>query len=195
MNEETSIARWIADLRAGHSLATARLWERYYERLVRLAAQKLRSAPRRVADEEDVVVAAFDSFCRGAQAGRFPQLDDHDDLWQVLVLLTARKVCRHLQRERRQKRGGGAVRHASALDVDDMDAVLDATEGTPPAMLKETVKRAAVGAIDRGGAPAKGEPLGVTDADLLLATEQVRALRDPEIVPGSIGFRERGYAD
>ena len=37
---------------------------------------------------EDVVVDAFDSLCRGVQAGRFPNLDDRDDLWQVLMLLT-----------------------------------------------------------------------------------------------------------
>ena len=36
----------------------------------------------RLADEEDVALSAFDSFCRGAEQGRFPRLDDRDDLWQ-----------------------------------------------------------------------------------------------------------------
>ena len=32
------------------------------------------------------------SFCRGAAAGRFPQLADRHDLWLLLVTITARKV-------------------------------------------------------------------------------------------------------
>ena len=33
--------------------------------------------------------------------------------------------------------------------------------------------------------------LAVSESDVLLAAEQVRAMRDPEIVPGSFGFREK----
>jgi hypothetical protein len=44
------------------------------------------------ADEEDVALSAFDSLCRGVEAGRFPQLFDRSDLWLVLVLVTTYKV-------------------------------------------------------------------------------------------------------
>ena len=54
--------------------------------------ERLRSGPRGAADEEDVVLSAFDSFCRGAAQGRFPRLDDRNNLWSVLVTLTARKA-------------------------------------------------------------------------------------------------------
>lgn len=121
MDEQGSVTRWIADLRAGHADAAAQMWSRYYERLVRLAAQRLRGGQRRVADEEDVVVAAFDSFCRGAAGGRFPQLDDRDDLWQVLVMLTARKASNQLKHDRRDKRGGGQVRGESVFATPDDD--------------------------------------------------------------------------
>ena len=49
------------------------------------------STCRRAADEEDVALSAFDSFCRGAEQGRFPQLDGRDDLWHLLVVITVRK--------------------------------------------------------------------------------------------------------
>jgi len=62
-----------------------KLWERYFRRLVGLARKKLRAAPRRAADEEDVALSAFDSFCRGAKLDRFPQLHDRLDVWQLLV--------------------------------------------------------------------------------------------------------------
>lgn len=76
------------------------------------------------------------------------------------------------------------------LESDDLSAVLDATDGTTPALLKEIVKRAAVMALERAGVPADGSPPAMSEADLLLAAAQVRALRDPELVPGSFGFRE-----
>jgi DNA-directed RNA polymerase specialized sigma24 family protein len=78
-----------------------------------------------------VALGAFDSFCRRAADGRFPRLLDRDDLWQLLVLLTARKACRLIRDERRHKRGGGAVRHLSALA--DEDARLAEAVGREPA--------------------------------------------------------------
>src|SRR5262249_55701123 len=91
------------------------LWERYFHRLIGLARKKLRGARPRMADEEDVALSAFDSFCRGAAQGRFPQLRDRNSLWPLLVVITARKALDVVHHESRQKRGGGAVRGESAL--------------------------------------------------------------------------------
>src|SRR5882724_9359734 len=112
---EGSVTCWISRLQAGDAAAAQVLWERYFRRLVGLARKKLQDAPRRAADEEDVAISAFASFCRGAAHGQFPQLADRDNLWRLLVTLTARKAL-HLQRdERRHKRGGGTVRDEAAL--------------------------------------------------------------------------------
>ena len=78
--------------------------------LVGLARSKLGDVPRRAEDEEDVALAAFASFCKGIEAGRFSRLDDRDDLWQVLIVLTERKAVDQVRRERAQKRGAGDVR-------------------------------------------------------------------------------------
>jgi DNA-directed RNA polymerase specialized sigma24 family protein len=104
MPSEGSVTRWIDLLKAGDAGAAQKLWERYFPRLLGLARKKLQGAKKGVADEEDVALNAFDSFCRGAEAGRFPRLDDRDNLWQLLVVLTARKAW-HLRRdEQRHKR-------------------------------------------------------------------------------------------
>ena len=136
MRPEASVTQWIDRLKAGDPDAAQKLWERYFRRLVGLARKKLRAAPRRAADEEDVVLSAFDSFCRRAEQGRFPQLHDRRDLWQLLVLLTARKAFELAQHERRQKRGGGAVLDEAALpcaaDSSGRDAPLDKIEGPEP---------------------------------------------------------------
>lgn len=107
MLEPGSITRLIYDLREGRvTLAADSLWQRYYKRLVGLARKKLKGAPRRTADEEDIVLEAFRSFCAGAAEGRFPRLNDRHDLWQVLVMLTARKATDQRKHDQRKKRGG-----------------------------------------------------------------------------------------
>jgi hypothetical protein len=99
----------LGPLADGDPAAVQKLWERYFHRLVGLARAKLQNAPRRAADEEDVALSAFDSFCRNAGEGRFPDLLDRDGLWRLLMVITARKAA-HLKRdETRQKRGGGAT--------------------------------------------------------------------------------------
>jgi DNA-directed RNA polymerase specialized sigma24 family protein len=104
-----SITDCIDKLKAGDPVAAQQLWERYFQRLVRLARKHLQRRRPRAADEEDVALSAFDSFCRGAETGRFPQLDDRDNLWRLLVVLTARKAAHRLRDEGRQKRSGKAV--------------------------------------------------------------------------------------
>jgi DNA-directed RNA polymerase specialized sigma24 family protein len=104
MSAPGSVTRWIDGLRTGESVAARELWEAYFHRLVELARKRLRALPRRAADEEDVALSAFDSFCRGAEQGRFPRLDDRRDLWQVLLVLTQRKAADLAQHEGREKR-------------------------------------------------------------------------------------------
>jgi DNA-directed RNA polymerase specialized sigma24 family protein len=106
MSSAGSITRWIDRLQAGDPAAAQPLWEHYFHRLVDLARRKLGAKPR-VADQEDVALSAFDSFCRGLKRGRFPTLQDRDNLWKLLVVLTARKACHVIRDEQRRKRGGG----------------------------------------------------------------------------------------
>jgi DNA-directed RNA polymerase specialized sigma24 family protein len=115
VSSKGSVTHWIGQLQAGDPVAAQKLWERYFRRLVSLARKKLRDAPRRAADEEDVALSAFASFCRVAAQGQFPQLADRDNLWRLLVTITARKAL-HLRRdEGRQKRGGGEVLNLSQM--------------------------------------------------------------------------------
>ena len=106
---------WVGGLKAGDPEAIRRIWERYFADLVRLARSRLRDIPRGAADEEDAALSAFDSLCRGAERGCFPRLDDRENLWRVLVTITARKAADLVQLERRLKRGGGRVRSEADL--------------------------------------------------------------------------------
>jgi DNA-directed RNA polymerase specialized sigma24 family protein len=138
MRPEASVSQWLDRLKAGDPDAAQKLWQRYFRRLVGLARKKLRGAACRAADEEDVALSAFDSFCRGAERGCFPQLHDRQDLWQLLVLLTVRKAFDLKQHERRQKRvpRGGAVLDEAALpgpaDSSVQEAAPEQIEGPEP---------------------------------------------------------------
>jgi RNA polymerase sigma factor (sigma-70 family) len=111
-----SVTTWIEQLRAGDQAAAQRLWERYFPRLVGLARKKLQGVPRGADDEEDVALSAFDSFCRGIERGRFPKLEDRDNLWALLVVITARKAIDLRQRLKSATKGGGKLVGESVLD-------------------------------------------------------------------------------
>ena len=117
-----SVSQWIDELKNGSEEAAQRIWERYFERLVRLAHRRLAGRVTRAVDEEDVALSALDSFCRNASAGRFPQLEDREDLWKLLFTITERKALTQLQHEARQKRGGGQVRGESVFERSDGDS-------------------------------------------------------------------------
>jgi DNA-directed RNA polymerase specialized sigma24 family protein len=131
-----SVTTWVGQLRAGNHVAAQRLWERYFARLVSLARTKLHGLRRGAADEEDVALSAFDSFYRGVEQGRFPQLDDRHNLWELLLVITVRKAIDLRQHETRQKRGGGKVAGESALDgllrSDDGGAGIEQVVGAEP---------------------------------------------------------------
>jgi DNA-directed RNA polymerase specialized sigma24 family protein len=132
MASQGDISGLVAELKAGKRDAARPLWDAYYRRLMGLARAKLGRLPRRVAGESDVALSAFDSFCRGAELGRFPRLEDRDDLWQVLGMITARKAADLREHHNRLKRGPGRVRGDSALLGHDSGAVggLDGLAGT-----------------------------------------------------------------
>lgn len=102
-----SVTVWIEQLRNSNPQAARELWERFFDRMVTTARRQLGATPRRAADEEDVAVIAFEAFLSGVKAGRFPRLNDREELWNVLLTLTLRKTAELQRHETRQKRGGG----------------------------------------------------------------------------------------
>lgn len=130
MSSDVSVTRLIVMLKDGDRAAAQALWEVYFARLVGLARGRMRSVSKRFADEEDVALSAFDSFYRRAERGQFPQLEDRDDLWQVLFVITVRKAINLVNYQGRASRGGGRVQSLADLDLMGAESVL-AQEPTP----------------------------------------------------------------
>jgi DNA-directed RNA polymerase specialized sigma24 family protein len=106
MSSVAPVRIWISQLKEGDPIAAQQLWDIYFGRMVNAARLKLSGAPSRMADEEDVALSAFKSFCSGTRDGRFPQLHEHDDPWPLLLALTTHKAVDLVRHERRVKRGG-----------------------------------------------------------------------------------------
>jgi RNA polymerase sigma factor (sigma-70 family) len=127
MSTPGSVTGWLFGLCSGDPEAARQLWQGYFHRLVELARKSLKALPRGAADEEDVALSAFDSFCQGAARGRFPRLNDRDDLWQVLFVLTQRKAIDLIQHETREKRDFRKAQPAA-----DQNSPLANVAGTEP---------------------------------------------------------------
>jgi DNA-directed RNA polymerase specialized sigma24 family protein len=122
MSSADSITHWLTQLQAGDADAATRLWEHYSEHMTNLARKRLAGTSQRMADDEDVASSAFCSFCAGVQANRFPNLEDRDSLWRLLVVITARKAIDLVEYNRRPKHGGGRLKGESAfLSADGPD--------------------------------------------------------------------------
>src|SRR5262249_39462009 len=115
MSTPGSVTSWLVRLKEGDADAAQPLWERYFRRMVDLARKRLRDARGGGGAGGDVGRRAFPTFRRGAPQGPFPGPADRDDLWQLLVVITARKAMDLVVRQRRLCRGGGRVRGESAL--------------------------------------------------------------------------------
>ena len=114
MLQDDDISLWIEKLKDGDDRAPEVIWQHYFEKLVQLARRRMGDIPRRAADEEDVAISAMHSMFRCVDDGRLPRLNDRDDLWKILVTITARKAIKQQRRHFADKRGGGKV-HGESL--------------------------------------------------------------------------------
>jgi len=104
MSNEDPVTIWLEELKDGEDSAAQKIWNHFAVRLYVAARKKLRPDSRRVYDEEDVAQSAFHSFCKGIAAGRFPDLDDRDNLWRLLMVITSRKVSQRHRFDQQQCR-------------------------------------------------------------------------------------------
>ena len=140
MSEENNVSHWIDRVKYGDSVAANRIWQHYFDRLVRSVRNRLGGQNRAVSDEEDIVLSVFDSFYAAAEQGRFPDLSDRDDLWRLLLRMSARKVIDKHRHDRRQRRGGDVEIHSLGGDDETIvEAIGDEPSPEMVIMMQESV--------------------------------------------------------
>lgn len=102
-DSQTSSINLLRLLQAGDEAAAAAIFERYAERLTRLARSRLAVRLAARVDAEDIVMSAYRSFFIAARHGRF-ELERGGDLWRLLVEVTLHKLYRSVQHHQAQRR-------------------------------------------------------------------------------------------
>jgi DNA-directed RNA polymerase specialized sigma24 family protein len=135
MSQE-SVTTWISWLKTGEEAAAGAIWDRFYQELIDHARKRLNGMPRRVIDEEDVVLCAMQSAMHGIRDGEYPNVRDRQGLVKLLLAITARKATDAQRCHLAAKRGGGKVRGESAFLPPDGPWGIDgvAAEISPPEM-------------------------------------------------------------
>lgn len=142
MSNTNIVSHWIDLIRYGDSAAANLIWQHYFDRLVRSVRHRLKGQNRAVSDEEDIVLSVFDSFYAAAKQGRFPDLSDRDDLWRLLLRMSARKVIDKRRHDRRQRRGGDVKIHSLGGDDETIIEVIgDEPSPEMVLMMQESVEQ------------------------------------------------------
>ncbi|WP_417379107.1 ECF-type sigma factor [Gimesia sp.] len=103
-NEETPVSNWLATLGKDQKDVVQRIWDEFYEKLIRYAETRVKTFPTSTLDAEDIVLSVFESVWAASQQGRFDSVQNRDELWWLLIAMTHRKAVTHIRRETAQKR-------------------------------------------------------------------------------------------
>jgi len=107
MSKPTTLGQWLAgDKSDVPEKVAAKIWRAYFGKLASLAGSHLRGK-RSLRDGEDVALTALNQLVDAVKRDKFPKLNDKNDLWAILVRLTANKAKQAVRSENQLKRGHG----------------------------------------------------------------------------------------
>lgn len=86
-------------MRAGDRIAVNALSERYFKKLGN-AADTGFTSKRTLHDKDDVANFVLEAVVRNISQGKYPDLQDRDDLWFLMLSITQCRISNILKRER-----------------------------------------------------------------------------------------------
>lgn len=131
-DDEGSVTRIIRRMQGGDAEGADFLWARFYARLTYLARNRLGMQRKSLADEEDVALESLSELFRGLLEGKYAGLENRDSFWRLLVTVACRNVADEVNKENRQKRGGGQVFRETEFDGPDNVAFFDNIASNAP---------------------------------------------------------------
>ena len=119
-----AITKAINGLKTDREVASQLLWDHYFERLCRYAKSKISRNQQRLIDSEAIASTALYTLFDGLENNRFNHAGNRDELWRILISVTANKASDERRRFRCVKRGAGMVRGDSAFSAADLHAAI-----------------------------------------------------------------------
>jgi RNA polymerase sigma-70 factor (ECF subfamily) len=117
----------IAAFKAGSESAARELFDRYCEKLMRLARRRIGQRMTTRVDPEDVIQSAFRTFFTRVRNDEFTFAEENDT-FKLLVRLTVNKALRQIAHHRAAKRDPGKE---AAQAFDSFDPLTNLTAGDP----------------------------------------------------------------
>lgn len=99
-----SVSGWIAKMREGDASAIGNLVARYFGKLAQFADNKLRRGIRVTDDGEDIAISVLQTITCNTAKGRFPNLQDRDDLWFLMIVIAQHVVIDRQRTELRREK-------------------------------------------------------------------------------------------
>lgn len=118
----------IAQFKAGSESAAGELFDRYCEKLMKLARRRIGQRMSSRVDPEDVIQSAFRTFFVHVRNDEFT-FEGENDLFKLLVRLTVNKALRQIAYHRAAKR---SPHKEAAQATDSYDALGDLAAHDPP---------------------------------------------------------------
>lgn len=124
---EKSVTHWIAAVRTGDAIAAEQLWQRYFQQLMHQARLRMGNVSKGSYDEEDAALSTFHILCQKLEQGHYPQLQDRQELWQLMLTVLVRKINRRVKYQSASKRpqvkNCGVMASGSVVaSIDDLPA-------------------------------------------------------------------------
>ena len=137
-----SVSGWISQMRTGDPIAIGSLVTRYFGKLAQYANSKLRRGIRVTDDGEDIANSVLEIVTRCTSNGRYPNLQDRDDLWFLMIAIAQNKVIDSQRTElRRERKVASTHTMTDMLETYNMDLekFLSNDEANSPLKLMEIV--------------------------------------------------------
>jgi len=118
-----SVSGWIAKMRQGDAIAISNLVARYFRKISQFADSKLRRGVRVTDDGEDIAISVLQTITQNSADGQFPDLQDRDDLWLLMIVIAQHQV---IDRQRTVRRRAPMHTMTDMLETynTDLDAFL-----------------------------------------------------------------------
>jgi RNA polymerase sigma factor (sigma-70 family) len=152
MSDDSSFQDLLVRLESDQQDAATEMFNRFAERLVKLARARLDDRIRKSTDPEDVMQSVWRSFFTRQREGKF-ELQDWGGLWAVLVVMTIRKCGRRSVAAQRAKRDVSRETNPQSASNDDSSFRWEAVDREPTpdeaATLTEMVEQVMTGLDER----------------------------------------------